>query len=155
MRISRCGSIRCLLICKAMEREQWRDIPGYEGHYQASTRGRIRSARRLVMRGSFKYFCKSVLKKPQPHNQGYLFVHLYAGTVRQKLFVHRVVAMTFLENPDALPLVNHKDRNRKNNRLENLEWITPSGNMKHWRDDERARNAPPETFAFAEGEVPF
>lgn len=119
--------------------EKWLDIPGYEGHYQASTHGRLRALRRLVTRGDRKYFCAGGPIKAQPHNKGYLMAHLYLGTKRTKVFVHRIVAMTFIPNPDGHPIVNHKDRDRTNNRLENLEWLDESGNQLHWREDERLR----------------
>lgn len=142
--------------------EVWRDIPGYEGHYQASTRGRIRGLDRQVCDPQGK--CRShkgAIKMPQLHNTGYLVVHLYRTTIREKKFIHRIVAQTFLENPDDHPIVNHIDRDRKNNTIENLEWIDASGNQNHWRQDEKARAdalVPPivvNDYVFTDGDLPF
>lgn len=135
--------------------EEWRDIQGYEGHYQASTHGQVRSLQRLVAKPNGKHACKALIKKPQPHNKGYMTLHLYLGTKRQKVFVHRVIAMTFLPNPQALPIVNHKDRDRTNNRLENLEWCDESENQLHWRRAEAARTVEEPLEAFAPEDLPF
>lgn len=119
--------------------EVWKDIPGYEGRYQASSRGRIRSLNRLEKVNGGKRFHRGSIKNPQPHNRGYLQIHLYIGTIRTKHFLHRVIAMTFIPNPDDHPIVNHLDRDRTNNRLENLEWCNGSDNQRHWREAERAK----------------
>jgi hypothetical protein len=72
-----------------------------------------------------------IIKKPQPNPNGYQRITLSKNQKRKNLYVHRIVAETFIENPDNLPFVNHKDANRKNNCVENLEWCTAQQNMSH------------------------
>lgn len=69
--------------------------------------------------------------KPFPNNNGYLVVDLFHNTVRERVAVHRMVAITFIENPERKEFVNHIDGNKQNNRVDNLEWVTPSENSTH------------------------
>lgn len=91
--------------------EVWKDVPGYEGLYKISNMGQVFSLR--------SNRCLS----QHPVKGGYLLVKLPPGKKRLWL-VHRLVAMTFIPNPDNLPEVNHKDENATNNHVENLEWCT-------------------------------
>jgi hypothetical protein len=100
--------------------EVWRDIPGYEGLYQASTFGRIKS---LVRR-------KERVLKPTVRRDGYASVKI-CGKKQQRKLVHRLVAETFLANPQNKREVNHLDGNKTNNSISNLEWVSPSENKKH------------------------
>lgn len=93
--------------------EIWRPIPNYEGYYEASNLGRIRSI----------YRYKRVLK-PMISNTGYERVDLFKNRHRRQYSVHRLVAITFIDNSDDKPFVNHKDENKLNNRASNLEWVT-------------------------------
>lgn len=116
-------------------REEWRDIPGYEGLYQASDHGRIRSLNNIqhvVFRG------KPVIKpkygkviKPGKHRGGYAMVWLSKNGVVKAHTVHRLVADTFLPNPSGLPEINHIDGDKKNNSISNLEWCTRNTNIQH------------------------
>ena len=100
--------------------EIWKDIPGYEGLYQASTFGRIK-------RLEDEY---QIVLKYWDFN-GYPAVRLSKDNKQQDYTIHRLVAMTFLPNPENKTQVNHIDGNKYNSRLENLEWVTPSENMQH------------------------
>lgn len=102
--------------------QRWLDIPGYEGRYQASTFGHIRNAAKLVL-------------KTETHYKGHLRVDLCIKGTCIKQYVHRLVAHTFLPNPHVYPLVNHKDLNKKNNNLENLEWCTYEYNTQHYHNN--------------------
>lgn len=103
--------------------ETWRDIPGWEGIYQISNLGRVKSFKVVpsgkVMRLSNKTgdYIRIVLQKKGRKNETHL--------------VHRLVAKLFLPNPSNLPVVNHKDGNKQNNSLSNLEWCTNSYNVRH------------------------
>lgn len=105
-------------------KEVWKDIPNYEGLYQVSNLGRIKSFRKCTKhRWQNEY-----ILKPSKSNNGYLQVTLYDNTVRHKFLVHRLVAEAFIQNPQELPHVNHKDENRYNNSVNNLEWCTAEYN---------------------------
>ena len=111
--------------------EQWRTIKGFEGRYEISNLGRVRSLPRLVPhpRGSKKQF-KGKIISLHPTSNGYLSAALYVdGTTRRNMNVQRMVAEAFIPNPDNLPEVEHKDKNRANNRVDNLKWITRLGNV--------------------------
>ena len=96
-----------------MEEAIWKPIPGYEGLYEVSNDGQVRSL--------FRY--KKTLK-PSPLTNGYLTVELWKGKKRKRIGIHRLVAMCFCQNPNNKPFVNHLDETRTNNRANNLEWVT-------------------------------
>ena len=110
-----------------MMNEIWKDIPGFEGLYQASTLGRIRSvdAVKKYRWGNgteISYHHKGKVLKPYPQARGYLTVTLYKDGVEEFWFVHRLVAITFLENPKGYISVSFRDKNKNNTKLENLRW---------------------------------
>lgn len=100
--------------------ELWKDIPNFEGLYQASINGEIRSI--------YKY--KKILKQSKSKN-GYLKVMLCANGKRKLISVHRLIAMTFLEDYETNLQVNHKNGIKTDNRVDNLEMVTPSENIRH------------------------
>ena len=105
--------------------EIWKDVKGYEGLYQVSNIGRIWSVNRQ------KYL------KPYEGN-GYLKIDLFAKNgKRKKEYIHRLVALAFIPNPENLPEVNHKDENKYNNCVNNLEWCTHQYNNKYGTKVER------------------
>ena len=93
-------------------KEVWKDIEGYEGLYQISNFGKVFS------------FKSNKILKPFNDKKGYLKIELRKENRRKIYFLHRLVAMCFIENKNNLPYVNHKDENKHNNRVENLEWCT-------------------------------
>lgn len=103
--------------------EIWKDIVGYEGLYQISNLGRIKSLSR---------FCKYSSGKTRKVNErimkfdisklGYFRVHLSKNGIDKKILVHRLVAQAFIPNPKNYPIINHKDENPSNNKVNNLEW---------------------------------
>ena len=99
--------------------EVWKDIPGYEGIYQVSTEGRIYSTRYRRYR------------KLGKDKHGYSVVGLNKEGGQQVCFVHRIVASTFIPNPELKAEVNHIDSNKQNNSISNLEWVSHDENMKH------------------------
>lgn len=117
-----------------MEKEIWKDIPGYEGLYKASNLGRIKSLpKRKNGRCAGFYIMRERILKPQQSGCGYLFVRL-ATMVNGKInkeYVHRVIATAFITNPNNLPQINHKDENRTNNHVDNLEWCDAKYNMNY------------------------
>lgn len=100
--------------------EEWRPVVGYEGRYEVSNLGRVRSLRRMIPNRFGKYMNGRILKPITNHN-GYYYVTLGRG---KHGFVHRLVIEAFVPNPDNKPFCDHIDSNRKNNRVENLRWAT-------------------------------
>lgn len=98
--------------------EIWKVIEGWE-RYEVSNKGRIRNSE------------TEMILKIRPDKEGYLMVTLSINNVRTTKKVHRLVAGAFIENPNKLPQVNHKDGNHANNNVENLEWCTSSQNHYH------------------------
>ncbi len=107
-------------------------LPGWEGFYEITDLGEVYSLDRTVTKtdGTLRKV-KGQLLKHSTNTKGYLVVRLSKPGVRLSARVHRLVAMTFIPNPDELPEVNHKDGNRCNPALSNLEWCTSSGNSLH------------------------
>ena len=122
--------------------ELWKWIPGYEGYYMASTHGRIKSVDRYVgYKKSGQRLMKGKILKQSTDKGGYKIVQLNKNG-KEKLFtVHRLVAQVFLENSSNLPQVNHKDENKQNNNVDNLEWISPKDNMNYGTRNERMSNS--------------
>lgn len=103
-----------------LDGEIWRDIAGYEGDYQVSTFGRIKS---------FKNGKEKILK---PTISGdYIRIELCKSGVQKQFSVHRLVAEAFIPNPKGKPCINQLDGNKFNNTVENFEWVTHSENIKH------------------------
>lgn len=103
------------------EKEIWKDIEGYEGLYQVSNMGRVRSLDRKDARG---HRIKGKMLADCRTRCGYRMVGLHQGGNAKCWLIHRLVAMAFLDNPSNLPEVNHKDENKANNAVSNLEWCT-------------------------------
>lgn len=109
-------------------REVWKDISGYEGIYQASSYGRIKS---LGGHRSNGYYKKEKIMKFYKTYNGYYRVGLSKNGESKGLFVHRIIATTFIPNPNSLRDVNHKDENKINNNIENLEWLSHQDNINY------------------------
>jgi hypothetical protein len=113
-----------------MNREEiWKDILGYEGFYQVSNLGRVRSVDRIVKGkfGSIQHK-KGVMLAPAINTAGYYSVALTKNAKGKAFRVHRLVAEAFIPNPSNYPIINHKDENKLNNNVNNLEWCTYSYN---------------------------
>lgn len=101
--------------------EEWKPVNGFEGHYVVSNLGNVKSLKSGGM----------ILKSHV--NKGYEYVHLCKNSKHYNAKVHRLVAKAYIPSHENACEVNHKDGNKLNNRVENLEWVTPSENMKHAR----------------------
>lgn len=107
-------------------------IPGYESLYMINQSGEVLSLERQVKTkgGSFRTIPQHYLTWQLTHD-GYLFVKLTKNKIKTCIKVHRLVAMAFIPNPENKPQVNHKDGNKTNNTICNLEWVTGKENMEH------------------------
>ena len=118
-----------------MENEVWRDIKDYEGIYEVSNFGRVRQKLDLFKNNKKGKKAKEMkIIKPDINyiqRSGYLRVGLSKCGESKHHFVHRLVAEAFMPNPYSLPYVNHKDENRGNSRLDNLEWCTQKYNSNY------------------------
>jgi hypothetical protein len=117
--------------------EIWKDIKGYEGKYQISSLGRVKSFYKCIRteKGHLKRIktTEGIVVKGRPHGNGYLTVYLYNERGKKTHYIHRLVAEAFLENSSNKEQVNHKDFNKQNNQVDNLEWVTRSQNRLHWK----------------------
>jgi len=110
--------------------EVWKDIKGYEGIYQVSNTGKIKRIGKYSNQFGYTWESDRLLK-PSPKDNQYLIVNLSKnGKIKQK-YVHRLVAEAFIPNPENKPTINHKDGDRSNNHVSNLEWATYAENNIH------------------------
>lgn len=116
--------------------EVWRPILDYPG-YEASTLGRIRSRTRVIKRGRGECYLQGRILNTTIPNHGYMKTELTKDGIVKTLTVHRLVATTFVPNPLNLKVVHHKDENKTNNRVDNLEWISTEENIRDWFDRRR------------------
>lgn len=110
--------------------EIWKDIEGFEGYYQVSNLGNVKSLDRVCWNGRYYYPVKSCMLTPTI-TEGYLNVQLRKDGKRKFISVHRLVALTFILNPNNYRVVNHKDEIKTNNRVDNLEWCTDKYNVNY------------------------
>jgi hypothetical protein len=112
--------------------EIWKDITGFEGRYQISSLGKVKSLAKNVVtyRGGVLRYPDRILK-PSKSPTGYLVVALYNNGQRKDIHVHKLVALAFVVNTNSKPQVNHIDGNKSNNHADNLEWVTSSENHRH------------------------
>lgn len=113
-----------------MNKEIWKDIPNYEGLYQISNLGNVKSLSRYKQNHNKKQIVEEKIRKNIISKTGY-YTCMLNKNGKNKLFkVHRLVALVFIDNPNNLPIVNHIDGNKLNNNYKNLEWCTYSHNNK-------------------------
>jgi hypothetical protein len=112
--------------------EVWKDIEGYEGYYQVSNLGRVRSLDRIVPHKIYKFMnAKGKILCPGKVGVGYYTVALCNNSKPKSMFIHRLVAEAFISKTSKTNDVNHKNGIKTDNRLENLEWCTRSENTLH------------------------
>lgn len=113
----------------------YKPVKGFEGLYEISEFGEIRSVDRMVGGKSGSTWKRKGKKlKPQTNQNGYAMVNLRKNGARKTMTVHRLVATAFLPNPENLPEVHHKNHDPRDNRLENLQWVTSAEQKdEHWK----------------------
>lgn len=113
------------------KKEEWKAVPGYEGYYEVSNIGRVRSVTRKIIDRtgrSHTYYGKLLSATSDGSQWGYKHITLMRGGKYKTIRVHRLVATAFIPNPMNYPVINHKDCNPANNIVDNLEWCTPEYN---------------------------
>ena len=113
-----------------MNKEIWRDIDGYEGLYQVSNLGRVKSLKRKVYagRGRTRWQYERIMSSGKTNGNKYKIVSLFKDGKGKNFYIHRLVANAFIENPNNYKYINHKDENPSNNFVNNLEWCTAEYN---------------------------
>ena len=119
-----------------MERndEEWRDVVGYEGYYRVSSNGRISSETRTITYSDKKpprILPGAIMATARNRFTGYMSIRLNKDGMAKTFSVHSIVANAFVANPHGYHSINHKDGDKTNNRADNLEWCTPTQNMRH------------------------
>lgn len=120
-----------------MTEEIWKPVVGYEGLYEVSSYGRVRSLDRY---DSKNHFCKGRILRLQTAGRGYLSVDLSSNGKTKRFLVHRLVAEAFIPNPYNLPEVNHLDEDKTNNRVDNLEFCNHKYNLNFGTRTDRMRD---------------
>ena len=115
-------------------KEIWKDIEGYEGLYQVSNLGRVKSFPRIGTHAR-----KIKIIKIMEDRIGYKFIHLSKNNKQKRKSIHRLVAETFIPNPNNYPCINHIDECKENNKVNNLEWCTYSYNNNYGTKISRQR----------------
>lgn len=128
-----------------LEKEEWKEIPGYQGIYEISNLGRVKSLKRTIVQSPSERYpngrtqvLKEKILTPCVDKKGYQFVQLFINGHFRSKKVHRLVAESFIPNKYNLPIINHKDENKKNNCVNNLEWCTPAYNSNYGTGKYRA-----------------
>jgi len=121
--------------------EIWKDIEGYEGSYQISNTGRIKSCEREIEKSDGVIIKRKERYLHPVNDEGYMKISLSKNGIRKKYSLHRLLAIAFIENKNNYEIVNHKDGIKLNNNLDNLEWCTCSFNVQHAWNNELNNNS--------------
>lgn len=127
------------LVCKCNREEEWRYINGFEGLYEVSNLGRVRAVSRIINVIGYNVHRNPIIRKISKKKNGY-----YGLTIMGKnLLIHRIVADAFIPNPNKYPQINHKNEDKSDNRVENLEWCSAKYNSNYGTRVERLKKSNP------------
>ena len=120
--------------------EEWKDINGYEGLYQISNTGKVKSIGRHKKQGARPIeWQDDMIIKQRKNRCGYFYLILHKDGEKKTKTIHSLVGEAFIENPEAFPQINHKDENKENNHSSNLEWCSASYNVNYGTRNERSK----------------
>lgn len=128
----------------SLENEIWKQVPKFESYYQVSNLGRVKSLYRFFIAAHGEgYPVREKIVKEELTKRGYLRVTLSVSTekLKKRVLLHRLVAQVFIPNPDNKPVVNHKNLNKQDNSINNLEWATQQENIDHYWDSSEERKS--------------
>ena len=131
---------------KDLKTEIWKPVKGFEGLYEVSNLGNVRSVDRYVMNGNRYCLLKGKPRKTHLISTGYLMVDLYKNSQRTHYLIHRLVAEAFISNPNNLPCIDHINTIRTDNRIENLRWCSHKENSNNPLTREHNKNRPKEVY---------
>lgn len=114
--------------------EEWKPIPGYEGYYELSSTGKVRSVGHTVKSKGGARTTNGRVRRQYQGTNGYMYVNLSVCNKSYRKTVHRLIALAFIPNPGNLPEINHIDGDKTNNNVSNLEWCTHKYNTQHAYD---------------------
>lgn len=132
---------------KLLPSEEWRDIKGYEGLYQVSNLGRVKSLERYKKNRGKMQLVEGTIRMPRIEKNGYARVDLCKDGKRKMHCVHRLVTEAFVPNPENKPQVNHIDEDRSNNNANNLEWVTNKENCNYGMHNKNLSKAKKDYYA--------
>lgn len=122
--------------------EQWKDIKNYEGKYQISNLGRVKSLKKWSgNKYNPKWVYQDRILHPSNNGNGYLIIGLKKNNIRKNYYIHRLVAEHFIDNPNNYKEVNHLDYNKENNKADNLEWCTRKENIEYSIENMKGRKS--------------
>lgn len=119
--------------------EIWKPVVGFETRYAVSNTGKVKRLYVPKRKGPGEHERKEMILKQRFNNMGYAVIDLYVKSKRYQMLVHRVVAISFIENPNNYPIINHKDETPTNNHVDNLEWCTHKYNSNYGTSKEKIR----------------
>lgn len=115
-----------------MRDDLWFDIPEFEGFYKIKKNGDVKSLERIVKtKGGGSRVKKELILRPGKTAKGYFSVELCKNGIGKSISIHRLIGITFISNIENKPQINHKNGVKTDNRIDNLEWVTPAENMQH------------------------
>lgn len=117
--------------------EIWKDVKDYEGLYQVSNKGQIKRTKHTRSNGRGYYTVNERILSTHLNNKGYKIITLCKNNKVKTHILHRLIAEAFIPNPDNLPQINHKDENKTNNDIKNLEWCTHKYNNNYGTKNNR------------------
>jgi len=121
-------------------KEIWKAVSGYEGFYKISNCGRVKKTKKWDLNKKIYIPCNQILK-PQDNSSGYKYIKFCKNGTKRNIYIHRLVALHFVKNPNNQNYVNHIDYDKSNNHFKNLEWCSQRENVLHSAEHMKKRKS--------------